>query len=186
MRYSYEYKKKAVELYHQGEWPETPSDISAKEFRHQILKWVHISDSAGIEALRHKDSNKYWTANEKLALVNQVLAGNSNRSVAFAAGIDPALLYRWVKRYKLKGYKGLTTTQGRHAKDTDMKTSLESEPLTESEREELMRLRAENEYLKAENEVIKKEIALREKRWDERLKAKKHKSSKNSEKKDTR
>lgn len=28
-------------------------------------------------------------------------------------------------------------------------------PLTELEREELMRLRAENEYIKAENEIIK-------------------------------
>ena len=186
MRYSYEDKKMAVELYHQGEWPETPPNLSTKEFRHQILKWVHIADSGGIEALKHKDSNKHWTANEKLSLVTQVLAGNSNRSVAFSAGIEPALLYQWVKRYKLEGYKGLTKTQGRHAKDTNMNTSLESKLLTESEREELMRLRAENEYLKAENEVIKKEIALREKRWDEQLKAKKRKSSKHSEKKDTR
>ena len=36
----------------------------------------------------------------------------------------------------------------------------EARPLNESEREELIRLRAENEYIKAENEVIKKEIAF--------------------------
>jgi len=35
----------------------------------------------------------------------------------------------------------------------------EARPLNKSEREELIRLRAENEYIKAENEVIKKEIA---------------------------
>ena len=58
-------------------------------------------------------------------------------------------------------------------------------PLTESEREELIWLRAEIARIKAENEVIKKEIALREARWDEQLKAKKRKSSGNSEKKDT-
>ena len=57
--------------------------------------------------------------------------------------------------------------------------------LNESEYEELVRLRAENAYIKAEIEVIKKEIALREEKEAARLKAKKQRSSKNSEKKDT-
>ena len=56
--------------------------------------------------------------------------------------------------------------------------------LTPSEREELIRLRAENEYLKAENEVIKKRLALRRKKWAEELKAKKQRSSKSYEKTD--
>lgn len=56
--------------------------------------------------------------------------------------------------------------------------------LTPSEREEMIRLKAEIEYLKAENEVIKKRIALRRERWDEELKAKKQKSSRTSAKKD--
>ena len=57
--------------------------------------------------------------------------------------------------------------------------------LNESEREELIRLRAENEYIKAENEIIKKEIALREERYAAQLKAKKQRLSKNLKKKDT-
>ena len=56
--------------------------------------------------------------------------------------------------------------------------------LEESEYEELVRLRAENAYIKAEIEVIKKEIALREEKEAARLKAKKQRSSKNSEKTD--
>ena len=56
--------------------------------------------------------------------------------------------------------------------------------LTPSEREEMIQLRAENERLRVENAVIKKEIALREERWAAQLKAKKQRSSKNSEKKD--
>ena len=52
--------------------------------------------------------------------------------------------------------------------------------LTESEYEELVRLRAENAYIKAENEVIKKEIALREEKEAARLKAKKQRLSKHS------
>ena len=65
-----------------------------------------------------------------------------------------------------------------------MKKDIKPTPLTESEREELLRLRAETEYLKAENEVIKKEIALREERQAALLKAKKQQSSKNCVKKD--
>ena len=56
--------------------------------------------------------------------------------------------------------------------------------LDESEYEELVRLRAENEYIKAEIEVIKKEIALREQKEAAQLKAKKQRSSKRSEKTD--
>ena len=52
--------------------------------------------------------------------------------------------------------------------------------LTPSEREEMIRLRAENEYLKAENAVIKKEIALREEKMKAQLKARKQRLSKNS------
>ena len=57
-------------------------------------------------------------------------------------------------------------------------------PLTESEREELIRLRAENEYIKEENAVVKKRIALRQEKEAARLKAKKQQSLKNSGKKD--
>lgn len=56
--------------------------------------------------------------------------------------------------------------------------------LNESEYEELIRLRAETEYLRAENEVIKKEIALREEKEAARLKAKKQRLSRNSTHKD--
>ncbi len=65
-----------------------------------------------------------------------------------------------------------------------MKKKIEPAELTPSEREEMIRLRAENERLRAENAVIKKEIALREERWAAQLKAKKQRSSKNSVKKD--
>ena len=74
--------------------------------------------------------------------------------------------------------------KGRPTKEPRMKKSTNPLPLTESEREELIRLRTENEYIKAENEVIKKRIALRQEKWVAQLKAKKQQSSKNSEKKD--
>lgn len=62
--------------------------------------------------------------------------------------------------------------------------TIEPKELAESEKEELIRLRAENEYIKTEIEVLKKEIALREENHDAQLKAKKQRSLKNLENKD--
>ena len=187
MRYSYEYKKKCVELYRQGKWPETPDGVKEKRFHDTVRIWVRTEDACGPEALRHKNQNKVWTAEEKYELVAKVLAGASNTEIATAAGINAGLLYQWVRCYKMKGYPGLAAQRkGRPPKEPDMKKKIE-EPaeLTPSEREEMIRLRAENERLRAEIAVVKKEIALREEKCAAQLKAKRLRLSKNSTKKDT-
>ena len=96
-------------------------------------------------------------------------------------------IYTWVRKYKELGYNGLVNKQkGRKSNKTDMKKkTIEPKPLSESEREELIRLRAEVETIKAEIEVVKKRIALRQERWAAQLKAKKQRLLKNSERKDT-
>ena len=187
MRYSYEYKKKCVELYRQGKWPETPDGVKEKRFHDTVRIWVRTEDACGPEALRHKNQDKVWTAEEKYKLVAKVLAGASNTEIATAAGINAGLLYQWVRCYKMKGYPGLAAQRkGRPPKEPAMKKKIE-EPaeLTPSEREEMIRLRAENERLRAEIAVVKKEIALREEKCAAQLKAKKLRSSRNSAKKDT-
>lgn len=186
MRYSYEYKLECIEMYRRGEWPETPEGIKdAKNFHRMILKWVHIEESCGPEALKHKNLNKDWTAEQRLELVMQVLTGRSNIEVASSHGIPDGMLYRWVQKYKIMGYNGLVSMKkGKPPKEPTMKKRVDPVPLTESEREELIRLRAENEYIKAENEVIKKRIALRREEFAAQLKAKKQRSLKNSGKKD--
>ena len=186
MRYSQDYKLNCIELYRQGKWPETPPGIKQDNFRIMIRRWVQIENIQGQDALRHKNHNKTWTPEEKLSLVSQVMAGQSNQSVAISAGINSGLLYQWVQKYKTKGYNGLVDKKkGRPNKENNVKEQQVSpKPLTESEREELIRLRAENEYIKTENEIIKKRIALRQEKWAAQLKAKKQQSSKNSEKKD--
>ena len=185
MKYSYEYKLMCVEMYRQGKWPETPDGVHEKTFHKMIREWFKIEKACGSEALQYKNQNKVWTAEEKYELVAKVLAGASYRETAYAAGINSGLLYQWVQRYKIKGYEGLVAQRkGRPPKEAPMKKKIEPAELTPSEREELIRLRTENEYLKTENEVIKKRIALRRERWAEELKAKKQRSSKDSEKKD--
>ena len=185
MKYSYEYKRKCVEMYRQGKGPETPDSIQERSFHDMIRKWSRIEESCGPEALQHKNQNKVWTAEEKYELVAKVMAGASCKGTAYAAGIDSGLLYQWVQRYKIEGYEGLVAKRkGRPPKEAPMKKKAAPAELTPSEREEMVRLRARVEYLEAENAVIKKEIALREEKWAEQLKAKKQRSSKNSVKKD--
>lgn len=131
MRYSYEYKRMCVELYQQGKWPETPTGISEHSFRVTIQKWARIEKACGSEALRHKNQNKVWTAEEKYELVAKVLAGASNRETAFAAGISDGLLYSWVRCYKMKGYQRLAAQRkGRSPKEPAMKKQIVPTELT--------------------------------------------------------
>ena len=188
MRYSYEYKRKCVEMYREGKWPKTPKWIKDPErFHRKIREWFRMEEANGPDVLRHKGQNKEWTPEERMELVSMVLAGASITSVAIDAGIQSGLLYQWVRKYKNEGYNGLVNLKaGRTPKETPMKKLNYNNPrkLDESEYEELVRLRAENAYIKAEIEVIKKEIALREEKEAARLKAKKQRSSKNSGKTD--
>ena len=188
MRYSYEFKKNAVELYRQGQWVETPEGVKQSTFRSKIREWYRRENAQGPEAYKHKNQMRNWTPEDKLELVSKVIAGNSITSVAFDAGINDGMLYQWVRKYKIYGYNGLVSQKkGRKSKNPDMKKRNIHNPrkIEESEYEELIRLRAENEYIKAENEVIKKQIALRHEKWAAQLKAKKQQSSRNSVKKDT-
>lgn len=186
MRYSYEFKLMCIDMYRSGRYPATPEGINQEYFHGTIRKWVRLEEAHGPEVLKHSEYNKVWTPEEKLELVSQVIAGKPNKAVALEAGISDGLLYQWVRRYRLEGYQGLAKMKkGRPPKEPDMKHQQTPAELNESEREELIRLRAENEHIKAEIEVIKKEIALREEKEAARLKAKKQRSSKSSAKKDT-
>ena len=188
MRYSYEFKRKCVEMYRSGRWPETPDGIKQSNFRDTIRHWVRMEDANGPEALQHKNCNKVWTPEDRLEIVMQVIAGNSAKSVAVENGIQYGMVNQWVRKYKILGYNGLVEIKkGRPPKDPEMKKMNYNNPrkLEETEYEELIRLRAENEYIKTEIAVIKKEIALREEKQAALLKARKQQSSSSSAKKDT-
>ena len=180
MRYNYEFKKYCVDLYRKGLWAKTPDGVKTKSFHDKIRLWVRMVDEYGLEALEHKNFNKTWTAEKRFELVADVLSGKSISQVALTNGISNGQLCGWIRKYKTLGYNGLVTKKkGRLPKEPQMEKKTTPTPLTESEREELIRLRAEIEYIKAENEVIKKEIALREEKAAQ-LKAKKQRLSKNS------
>ena len=188
MRYSYEFKRKCVDLYRSGHWPETPDSTKQKNFRAMIRKWAKLENANGPEVLHHKSCNKSWTPEERLEIVMQVITGKSIKSVAIENGIQDGMLYQWVRKYKIFGYNGLAAMKkGRPARNSEMKKMNINNPRKrdETEYEEINRLRAENEYIKTENAVLKKEIALREEKQAALLKAKKQQSSRRSAKKDT-
>ena len=182
MRYSYEYKKECVELYRQGKWMETPEGVKPHTFRGKIQNWSKLVDFHGEEILKHKEQNKDWSAEEKFKFISKVLAGNSCNSVAIEAGISDGQLYSWIYKYKKFGYNSLEfKKRGRPSKmkDKNENTDIEPNPLNESEREELIRLREEVRYLKTAHAVEKKLEALRREKYAAYLKAKKQQSSKN-------
>ena len=105
--------------------------------------------------------------------------------MSIANGVENTIVHQWVRKYRYEGYNGLVNKKnGRKPKGPVNMRKANPAPLNESEREELIRLRAENEYIKAENEVIKKEIALREEKQAALLKARKQQSLRSSVKKD--
>ncbi|WP_294794866.1 helix-turn-helix domain-containing protein [uncultured Fenollaria sp.] len=180
MRYSYEFKKECVELYKQGKWMETPEGVKPHTFRDKIKHWSKLVDFHGEEILKHKEQDKKWTAEEKFKWISKVLVGNSYKSVAIEAGISDGQLYTSVNKYKKFGYNSLEIKKrGRPSKMRNKNENIEPKPLNESEREELIRLREENEYLRTAQAVAKKLEALRREKYAAYLKAKKQQSSEN-------
>ena len=186
MRYSFEFKMKCVEMYRKGQWPKTPKGVSKEAFKSKIRTWSRQEKINGPDIL-NITRKRIWTPEEKLKAINKVRSGNTANSVADEMGINMTLLSNWINQYKLYGYDGLTPKKkGRPPKEpTTVKKKKQPEPLNESEREELIRLREETEYLKTELAVIKKLRALRMEKEAALLKAKKHLQSENSKKKDS-
>ena len=98
MRYTHEFKIKCIELYRKGRYPETPEGLSDRKFHQTVREWVRIEENCGIEALKHKNQNKEWTAEQRYELVAQIMAGQSCQEVALSNGINPGQLYQWVRK----------------------------------------------------------------------------------------
>ena len=146
MRYSYEFKRKSIELFYQGKWPKTPDGVSTRTFHNQIKEWVKLEQFHDPDINKFRVANKSWSPEEKYKLVCQVLSGKALRAIAIVAGINSGQLYQWVHKYETLGYNGLINKpKGRPPKDSKMKVTknISSRKLDESEYEELIRLRGE-------------------------------------------
>lgn len=187
MKYSWRFKLDCVEKYKSGIYIPVPehSKVSHHDFMHMVRDWQKLFDLYGTDGLKKNGNNRILSTDDRFECVARVMAGESMRKVAFDSQIGVGSIYQWVRKYKLYGYDGLKLKKGRKPKEPNMKKEDKPKNLTKSEKEELIILRRQNEYLKAENAYLKKLRALIvQKRAESSVKAKKQLLSEDSETKD--
>ncbi len=180
MRYTKEEKIKLVQMYKNGQAISAPAGVSKHAFIANVRAWTRVSDLFGPESLSHRYFDRSYTADERMAAVSRVLAGETYAKVANSMGMAQAsVVLNWHRVYMQKGFVGLESM--RKGRKPNM-PKVKSKKLTASEKEELSVLRARNDYLESENEYLKKLSALVQERERAQAKAKKRARSKNSAK----
>ena len=162
MKFTIEDKLKIIELREQG----MGYNAIAKQFDVQystIRRMLSRYELHGLEGIKHPFKNRKYSAEFKLEVINRVFQGESKTRLAAEYNLPGAgTIVLWVKKYEELGYNGLEGKQGRPRGRPKIMTKKEKKntPLTNEEREELIRLRKEKEYLEMENEILKKLDAL--------------------------
>ena len=153
MRFTKEFKLECVRKYKSGKAIADPGGCKRKTFRGKVREWVRVFDALGEEGLEHR--RREWSWQDKMALVQRALGGESLTSVANSNGIYADLISKWHKIYREHGIDGLKSSgkKGRPPKMPN-KPKPENGPKTVDE------LERENEELRAENEYLKKLSAL--------------------------
>ena len=129
----------------------------------------------GLEGIKHPSKNRKYSADYKLEVINRVIQGESKTQLATLYNLPGAgTIVSWMKKYEELGYNGLEGKQGRPRGRPKIMTEEKNKntPLTNEEREELIRLRKEKEYLEMENAYLKKLDALVKERLKQQKKKK--------------
>jgi len=159
-KYDYEFKKKIVDAYMNGEGGKMflANKYGVKSSR-DVMKWVNAFKSFGAEGLMRSRKNKTYTFEFKLHVVELYLSTEvSYQELALSVGINnPPLITKWVNDFRIAGPDALRPQRkGRRSKVPKPKesklTNIEnvsnnSEYLKQLEDENL-KLRIENAYLK--------------------------------------
>lgn len=162
MKLTLEDKIKIIELREQG----MGYSAIAKQFKVKyslIQKIWYAYELHGLEGIKHPPKNRKYSAELKLEIIKRVYKGETKTRLAAEYNLPGAgTIVLWMKKYEELGYNGLEGKQGRPRGRPKIMTKKEKKntPLTNEEREELIRLRKEKEYLEMENEVLKKLDAL--------------------------
>ena len=95
-----------------------------------------------------KEPNRYWSKDDKLRLINEVLCGKSSEEVARDNDISGGMLRGWIIKYNKYGTDSLENTKkpGNSLSKYSRKKNLS----------EVEQLQYENMKLKIENERLKK------------------------------
>ena len=130
---------------------------------HSLIKyWVNNYEKRGEDGLKRKSTKTFYSGEFKLRVLQYRQYHNcSYREAANHFDIsNQATIANWQKKYLDEGFEGLNKSIGRPNKMSENKKKKNSLNLTESGKEELIRLREENIFLKASLEYEKKLKAL--------------------------
>ena len=181
-KYSYEFKKKVVQAYLNGEggYAYLAEKYDVKNKR-QVLNWVHSYNELGDDGLIRSRQNKKYSFQFKLSVVELYLSSEvSYQELALSQGINnSALIARWVNDFRNAGpdalrpkKKGRKKTLGADKK-SDFAKQVEDIPVDISA-EHIKKLEDENLKLRIENAYLKE---LRRLRLEEETLLKKQRES---------
>ncbi len=164
-KYTKDFKIKLVMEYLSGK--SGGSDRIANKYnipKSSLREWIDKYKSGGFDNLSKKSKNDKFTSEFKLSVIQYRRINNTSlRETAEHFNlVNGSMISRWERTYLQKGLSGLEDNRGRSRKDMSKsnKKSKLNNPINESEREELIRLREENRLLRMKIIYEKKLQAL--------------------------
>ena len=179
-KYSYEFKKKVVMSYLNGEGGyKYLTKLYGISSRTRVLEWVSNYNSFGDEGLRRSRKQEKYSFEKKLSVVEYYLTNEiSYQELAIQEGItNPSMIATWVSRFRAAGPDALRPhKKGR--KKTLSKSKIDNNPQEIEKRiidtsaehvkeleDELLKLRIENAFLKELRRLrLEDEAKMRERR----------------------
>ncbi|WP_338940186.1 IS3 family transposase [Fusobacterium pseudoperiodonticum] len=149
-----------IKIYERRKKGETiPSLAKNFDVQESNIKYlVDLIEKHGYDILR-KDKNRTYSKDFKLQIINRILISQESiNSVALDIGlVSPGILHNWLSKFKENGYNIVEKKKGRKPKSM---TKPKKNDKILSEKEKIKQLEDEILYLKAENEYLKKLRAL--------------------------
>ena len=181
-KYSYEFKKKVVQAYLNGEGGYTHlAEKYCVKNKRQVLNWVHSYNELGDDGLIRSRQNKKYSFQFKLSVVELYLSSEvSYQELALLQGINnPSLITRWVNDFRIAGPDALRPKKKGRKKTLDMREIKETpkskeENTVDTSAEHVKELEDENLKLRIENAYLKE---LRRLRLEEEALLKKQRES---------
>ena len=128
-------------------------------------------DLYGDIVLNVSHTNRKFTPELKMELINRVFCGESKSSIAAEYMISPGQLSNWVKKYQELGYNGLIKPKGRPKIMKPETKNITQTPEDEKDKR-IRELEERNAQLEMENDLLKKLKALVQQRTQQQNKKK--------------
>ena len=149
-----------IEIYERRKKGETISSLTKAFDLHgsNIRYLIALIKKHGYDILR-KNKNRTYSKDFKLQIINRILINHESVNfVALDIGlVSSGILHNWLSKFKENEYNVIEKKKGRNPKSM---TKPNKNNKTLSEKEKIKQLEDEILYLKAENEYLKKLRAL--------------------------